>query len=153
MYNLNGILYRLFATGFFVLSMGIIVLIISKFWDKEKVNTACMWGSIFVIVVGLLGSSYYIYKYINPTIDFHEGYYVEEYRDSSVAPPFPFTYRYVFTDGDNPKPSYCMDAFSRKDIYPDDFLNQMRYRIYYEKSTKIIVRIELIESPDTLTLP
>lgn len=148
MYNLNGILYRLFATCFVLFILGAIVLIISKFWDKEKADIACMRGAILSIVIILVGSSFYIYKYVNPTIEIHEGYFVEEYRDSSVAPPFPFSYCYVFTDGDNLKPSYYMDVFSRKDIYPDDFSTECRYRIYYEESTGIIVRVEQIDNPD-----
>lgn len=165
MYNLEGILYRALSPGLFILILGVLVLITSKIRDsktrnkklviknKEKADVESKWVAIAAIVFALLYMLFYVYKYNNPTIVIHEGYYVEEYRNTGAGLKFQLWYDYVFTDGDNPKPSYHMDASSRKEIYPDEFSSEVKYRIYYERDTKIIVRVEPIEESVAETAP
>ena len=69
---------------------------------------------------------------VNPKVESYTGYFVEEYRDSRVSPPLPYTFAYVFCDGSsNPKPIYHMDVFSKREIYPEDFIEGQWYTIYY----------------------
>lgn len=144
MYNLNGILYRIVCVGGVILLIGVLLLVISRFWIPQKVNIAVRNTSVIIIIISALYIFFHVYKFNNPQILCHEGFLSREYRDSTVAPPLPLTYAYVFTNSDGLKPTFYLDTFTAKDVFNYDMEVQTKYRIYYEKDLKIIVRVEEI---------
>ncbi len=87
--------------------------------------------------------SYFSYKTVMPDIVSCEGAFVYEYRDSRVAPPLPLTAGYVFDVVDEEDNLvFYLDVYSKKKIYPYEFIENKTYKVYYEKDTKIIVGIE-----------
>ena len=141
MYNTYGLLYRVFIPGiplilFFVLSL----LIILKGKKKKKKKTEVVFF-LFEIVFTIGYTCFFAYNAYKPNIDFVEGYYLR-FRQTSVVP---FSHDFVFDiDNEELHPSFHMDNFSRKKIYPNEFSKKIKYRVYYEKNTKIIVKIEEI---------
>lgn len=84
---------------------------------------------------------YYAYVLKNPTILIHEGYFSREYR----AHKYSLEMRYHFTNEDGLKPGFNLDSWPKEDIYPEEFQKQIKYRIFYEQKTHIIVKVEVIE--------
>ena len=145
MYRLDGLLYRVFCVGGIILIVSVILLLLSKFWDKRRLNRSDLRIAIFGIVLSLIYCGAYVYKIINPDILAYQGYFEEAYRDSRVAPPIPATYAYVFSNNE-PKKAFYLDSFSKKNIIKQDFKKGDIYCVYYEKGSRIIVGIEYIDS-------
>ena len=145
-YNLHGIIYRIFAVGGAFLLGGILLLLSSRFGNTRKKKTKSSVFSIFIIILALIYILFYTYVYIKPNIMYHDGYFVSMHRTSRVAPPLPFTSKLIFTDGEDPKHSYYIDSFSKKEIIPSDISTEKQYRVYYESITKIIVAIQEINT-------
>ena len=40
---------------------------------------------------------------------------------------------------------FYLDVLTRKEIYPDDFSTEQKYRIFYEEESDIIVKVEEIQ--------
>lgn len=145
MYRLDGLLYRVFCVGGIILIVSVILSLLSKFWDKRRLNRSDLRIAIFGIVLSLIYCGAYVYKIINPDILAYQGYFEEAYRDSRVAPPIPATYAYVFSNNESKKAFY-LDSFSKKNIIKQDFKKGDIYCVYYEKGSRIIVGIEYIDS-------
>lgn len=143
-YNIDGILYRVYATGGICLILGIVCLILSKNRKQSKRIKVDFIIAVMMIIFAFAYIGSHIYMSINPSILMNEGYFVEVYRDSTAAPPLPFTYKYRFTSSSNKNRVFYLDSFSKKDIYPEDFLEGEKYRIFYEKNTNIILKVEEI---------
>ena len=71
-------------------------------------------------------------------VSVHEGEFVEEHREN----PYLFRTEYSFSNEGGVKPLFHLDIFSKKKIYSNDFEEDMRYRIYYEEKTDVIVKVE-----------
>ncbi|MBE6882049.1 MAG: hypothetical protein E7489_03500 [Ruminococcaceae bacterium] len=133
-YNYSGILYKLIAPCGIFFWGGIVILLLNKFWEKKhddsekkSIRNACI-----ILGVGVIASLLFLVDIVNPKVESYTGYFVEEYRDSQVSPPLPYTFAYVFCDGSsNPKPIFNLDIFSKKEIYPEDFVENQWYTIYY----------------------
>lgn len=158
MYNLNGLVYTsrilfiiagIFILGtlaFFFFEKKKITLKKEKEANKRKVEKLRKKEKrIKIEVISALClplclisfAGFYAYKSHNPTIAYQDLYYL--YRSS---------YRgdidYIFTVNKNSKKlSFKMP--NKEEIYPDNFSKENSYRVYYEKSTKYIVRIEEID--------
>lgn len=150
MYNLSGILYRIWAVGGIFL-LGLIICVILDLYDAHKKSkTNCknnslkkhfiFYGVAFIYLLGYM--SFYAYKYVNPQITIYEGCFVEWRRDSKVAPPLPFTSAYIFVDENNQKSTFYIDVDTKNELYLNDFVVDRKYKIYFEDDTKIIVRVE-----------
>ena len=95
--------------------------------EKKSIRNACI-----ILGVGVIASLLFLVDIVNPKVESYTGYFVREYRDSQVSPPLPYTFAYVFCDGSsNPKPIFNLDIFSKKEIYPEDFVENQWYTIYY----------------------
>ena len=140
-YNVDGLLYRAFGVGLIVLLMGIILLICSKFWNRKLSKKKEVATAIIVIVFSAFYMVFFLYKAFCPQIVSHEGYLSREYRH------FGMTYAYVFTNGNEKKLTFYMDSSTKKKIYNNDFSSEIKYKIYYEEDTKIILKIEEIDYP------
>ena len=143
MYNLNGIAYRILISDGSIFVLALIVLILSRFWnvkkrDKKGIRIAV---ATFVLSLGLM--AFHGYKLFCPQIAVHEGFFDKQQRESHIS--FTTT-SYTFTNNGNPKPKFYMDTFSKREIFNEDFQKGSRYRIYYEESMDIIVKVEKLDN-------
>ena len=141
MYNFRGIYYQMMTRIVVYAMVGILFILLSKCWIPQKRNLKKMLGGIIGIVLCLASIVYYSDIVKNSMILIHEGYFSREYRGNTGL----FGMSYSFTNGDGVKPVFFLDVFSKKEIYPEDFNSQQKYRIYYENETNIIVCVEKIE--------
>ena len=135
--NYNGIIYRIGAVAGPILILGILLIVIAfrKPMPQKK------WEILFavgVISVSLIFGGWYLYKSLNPVILCQSGYISEIRRYNKV----PFTNAYIFLDDKNEKKTFYLDSFSKKKIMTKNFEENHEYQIFYEKDTKIIVRVE-----------
>lgn len=84
-------------------------------------------------------------KIVFPNVASYTGAFESSYRDSSVAPPLPVTYGYCFWNGEGKKPIFYLDIYSKRKIFPEEFKEAQEYTIYYDKLTKIIVKVDMVE--------
>ena len=141
MYNYSGILYRIYAVAVPTFLLGLLLVIIALKMPLIKRKSELIFAGIVILISILLGC-FYLYKSINPTISYCEGYIVEERGYNKV----PVTTAYVFaTDENDEKKIIYLDAFSRKSIIENKLFNDVKYRIFYEKDTRIIVLVEICE--------
>ena len=96
---------------------------------------------IIVVLCFICFTGFYAYAIADLKISMHEGVFIEERREN----PFLFRKEYCFSNEDGLKPVFCLDYFSKKEVYPEEFEKGIRYRIYYEKRTNIIVRVDKVE--------
>lgn len=142
MYNFSGIAYRIWGMCgiIFLLSLAAIVLF-GKPWrndfkiSKYKVE---LFAMAFAVCLGCT----YLFRIIFPDVSSYTGEFVESYRTSRVAPPLPFTSKYVFWNGEGKKKVVYLDTFSKKQIVPDGFKPGEEYTVYFDEFTKVIVRVE-----------
>lgn len=139
MYNVGGLLYRALVIGLIILLSGILILLCSKFWNHNLIKKKEFVIAIIIIIFAILYMMFYFYKAYSPIIAYHEGYLSREYRD------FGMTYAYCFSNGDEKKLTFYLDIFSKKKIYISDFSQEIKYKIYYERDTYIILGVEEIE--------
>ena len=143
-YNTSGIVYRIFAVYGIIFILGIVCLLLSKFSKNTPKKTEFIIA-VIMILFSLVNIGTHIYRAVHPSVLINEGCFIEEYRDSREAPPLPFTYKYVFTSStSDKKQAFYLDTFSKKNICPDGFLTEEGYRIFYEKNTNIILKVEKI---------
>ena len=145
-YDLSGIVYRLWAVAGVLFFFGLLFLTISRFWNRAKIDgNRIVVGLCFIVIALAVGGKYMIAA-AEPKIETYEGYFCESYRDSRVAPPLPFTNCYVFTNKTKPNPGFYLDTFSKRKIWPQGFRDNVLYRIHYESTSKIIVKVEIIRT-------
>ena len=128
----NGVIFGL---------VGIVFFICSHFWNSQKKNMKDLKIGIIVVFCFLCFTGYYAYAIADLKISMHEGVFIEERREN----PFLFRKEYCFSNEDGLKPVFCLDYFSKKEVYPEEFEKGIRYRIYYEKRTNIIVQVDKVE--------
>ena len=148
--DLTGIKYRIFSLGVSFLCMAILVLIFSKFWNSKKRDKRGIFIGLIVLVFSIANICYYGNILYNPTISYHDGYFVEERRNAAITP---YTHEYIFTNENDTKPIFYLDNFSKKRIYNKPLVENHKYRIYYEERQKIIVGITLIDEQPIITIP
>ena len=76
----------------------------------------------------------------NPDIVTHEGKLIQVRRGGVVL----FGKEYVVENGNDKNEVFYLDTFSKKKIYADEFEVGEIYRIQYEKTTKIIVKVDRV---------
>lgn len=143
MYDLSGLKYRIIAVGGIIAALGILCLIFSAFWNPQKRDIKGVLISIVLLLTSVVYSSIYLYRISNPIVLSYSGYFCDERRDSRVAPPLPFTMAYTFSTTGKLDRTFYLDIFSKNTIFPREFDEEILYYIYYEKSTHIILKIEV----------
>ena len=69
--------------------------------------------------------------------------FVEEYRDSSVAPPLPYTNGYVFEEAGKANSIIVyLDVFSAKKIILEALVPGEMYTVWYSSEDNIIVQLK-----------
>ena len=137
MYNYSGIIYRIYAvpTPFLILGLFMLFIVFSKSSKKRRGNLILC---AVLLATSILTASFYLYKSANPIIESCTGYFVEQRSDPNVA----FSDVFSFDTRDDLKKLFDLDIFSKKDIFPNDFIEGEKYIIFYERDTKIIVAVE-----------
>ncbi len=148
MYNFSGMYYRIWAVAGILLLIGITCVLIQKPWAKKFIITDYKFEIVAITIAVFLGI-FYISRILVPDISLYTGEFVETHRNSRVAPPLPFTSEYVFWDGDGKRKVLYLDTFSKKDIFPHELESGQVYKVYYDKLTKVITRIDIIECENT----
>ena len=139
--NYSGIIYRIWAVGGTMVLLGIACLLVSGI-RSESFSKQCFLAGVLCVVYGLGTAVYYIAQLVSPDMSSLHGIFYEEYRNSRVAPPLPFTMEYSFYDENNDSRVFYLDVLSKKEIIPERFLEDKEYIIYYEASTNIIIGVE-----------
>ncbi len=145
MLNYSGIVYRIWGKAGMMILLGIACLIFSGIRTKSF-SKQCFLAGILCVLYGCSMAIYYSTRLFSPEVDSYKGVYYEEYRNSRVAPPLPFTMEYSFYDETNESKVFYLDILSKKEIIPEGFLKDEEYLIFYEKHTNIIVCVEKITS-------
>lgn len=142
MYDFQGIWYRIIACGCVFLILGIWILLGSHFGDSQRIEkkefgTGCL--SLGFSIIYIIG---HLIILSHPEVLICTGIFIEEHRAPRTAPPLPLTWEYTFDTGEK-KRYFDLDTISKKQIFPEEGLELgEKYQIYYEKYTKIIVRID-----------
>lgn len=100
---------------------------------------------IFTLIALFLLGGYYFSRIVLADVSSYDGRFVEYYRTSVVAPPLPFTSKYVFLNDKGEKQICYLDSFSKKKIIPFQLEEGKKYTIFYETGTNIIVQVIPLE--------
>ena len=141
MYCYNGIFYRIWSVCGVIFLLGALCILIEKPWKDTFRIQKCAIG-IILLVFTLAFGLFYASRIIFPNILCYEGEYIEENRNSRVAPPLPLTYEYIFSKEGEKNQVFYLDVISKKEIIPYGFSPEKEYRIYYDAFTQIIVKVE-----------
>ena len=141
-YNLSGLYYRFVSLGVLMFVTSMILLILwFLFWKKE--GKRILYVAIAGILASLIFSFYALDDINNLKVEVYEGVFEKESRETHGTGFLPFNGKFTFSSEDSRK-SFELDVYSKKKIFPEDFVEGKQYRIFYEKDSKIIVGVEEI---------
>ena len=143
MYNYSGIWFRIWGVCGIILLLPIVSWLFHCPW-KKKVRIQGMKTEIIAVIGVIVLTLYYLSRIVFPNVASYTGAFESSYRDSSVAPPLPVTYGYCFWNGEGKKPIFYLDIYSKRKIFPEEFKEAQEYTIYYDKLTKIIVKVDMV---------
>lgn len=141
MYDLSGLYYQMKSDALCFGLVGILFLICSRFWMDKKRNKKDLVVGLISILLCVCSIGYHCYVIDNLEVGIHEGMLIREGRDN----PYLFRTEYCFSNSNGHKPIYYLDVFSKKVIYPEDLKKDITYRVYFEKKTEVILKIEKLE--------
>ena len=141
MYDISGLYYQMKVDSIVFVIVGILFLVDSHFWTLNKIKKKDLCVSLICCVISIYFLIYYHNVISDLKVSVHEGEFVEEHRES----PYLFRMEYCFTTKNGLKPLFYLDVFSKKKIYPNDFEEGTRYRVYYEQKTNVIIKVEKLE--------
>ena len=149
MYNLNGLVYRMWNPSLYFLIGGIVLLVFYLTDPRQKRKRKTLIISIGAMILSVLSCGYYWLKVQNPQISSFDGtfcYYHSESRPRALNQSF--TFLPFPSHPDDLKKDFYLDIPTRKEILPDGFKEGQLYRIYYEETCNVIVRIDVLASPE-----
>lgn len=144
MYNFSGVLYRIWGVCGIILILGVVGILFEKPWAKKVKIQDCKLELIviaFAICLGLIYAS----RIVFPDVSSYTGEFIESHRNSRVAPPLPVTNEYVFWNGEGKRQVFYLDIFSKKEIFPYEFVGGQKYTICFDEFTNVITMIEAVE--------
>lgn len=144
MYNFSGVLFRIWGVCGVILILGVAGILFQKPWANTFDIKNCKSG-LFMIGLAICLSIIYASRIVFPNVSSYTGEFVETHRNSRVAPPLPVTHEYVFWNGEGKKQVFYLDSFSKKEIFPYEFVNDQNYTIYFDEFTNVIIRVETTE--------
>lgn len=149
MYNFSGVFYRIWGVCGIMFALGIVCIVLEKLHkeklEKEEFKIKNCKAGLCLIAVAVCFSLVYGSRILFPDVSSYTGEFIYSQRDSSVAPPLPLTDEYVFWNGEGYKFGFYLDVLSKKEIFPYEFEKSQQYTIYYDKLTKVIVYVEVVE--------
>lgn len=138
MYNFDGIYFVMKSRCTIFAIIGVVSLVGSLFWNPSKRDKKILITGIACCFIAISFWGYYKQILRQPQILFHEGYILSENRAwRSILGE-----KYTFTNINGSKPIFYLDFSSKKEICPGGFIENQMYRIYYEKESKIIVKVD-----------
>lgn len=153
MIDLSGIWYRVYAEVPLIFLTGVIIFAFDIAAIRKKHKKGIKAGientlSCLIGLAAICGSvilcAHYVQIATTPDVSSMDCIFLEQYRDSMVAPPLPFTDGYVFREMDEADSTIVyLDCFSAKKIVPQELLKREKYTVWYTSSENIIVRLEL----------
>ena len=150
MYNFSGIIHNIIFVGGGLFVIGGTLLAFSKFWNKRKLKRKLLISAFGILIASIIYIGYYGYICYNPNIVAVNCTFISENRQSRGGSIFTHAYVFLCSDGNTQK--LYLDSLSKDKIYADNLNYEDAYVVYYEKSTKIIVRIKT-EKPDDFLEP
>ncbi len=149
-YNISGLIWPAITRGGLWLIGTLIFLIESRFWNAEKRKIKSLVVACIFLVATIAYTSHFINQATNLKVEMCEGVFVKEQSRSRIAL---FTREYEFRDSYG-KDTWChIDSISRRfgvwpekdGVWPEGFEEGVRYRVYYDANTDIIVKVEKLE--------
>lgn len=144
MYNFSGVLYRIWGVCGVILILGVVGILFEKPWAKKVKIQNCKVELIaiaFAICLGLIYAS----RIVFPDVSSYTGEFIESHRNSRAAPPLPVTNQYVFWNGEGKRKVFYLDIFSKREIFPYEFVGGQKYTIYFDEFTNVITKVEAVE--------
>ena len=149
MYNLNGLVYRMWNPSLYFLIGGIVLLVFYLTDPRQKRKRKTLIISIGAMILSVLSCGYYWLKVQNPKISSFDGtfcYYHSESRPRALNQSF--TFLPFPSHPDDREKYFYLDVRSKREIFPDELVEGGLYRIYYEETCNVIVRIDVLASPE-----
>lgn len=137
----DGIIYRIWGVCGCIFLIGVLCILIEKPW-KNQFTLERFGLGIFIIGIAFSLGIFYLSRIISPSINYFDGMFVSENRNSTIAPPLPLTYEYIFSTQEEKDPVVYIDVISKKNVFPEKFVEGNHYRIYFDELTRIIVHVE-----------
>lgn len=141
--NYSGIVYRIWAVAGVIVLLGVADLLVCGIRTKSF-SKSCFYAGVLAVLFGLGTAAYYANCRLNPKVESVQGVFYEEYRNSRVAPPLPFTMEYTFSNADGVLETFYLDVLSKKEIIPEGFQKGEEYLVSYEARSNIILGVEPI---------
>ena len=148
MYDLSGLAYRMWSS-LSLFAAGVVLLLLCWRDPRKKHQRGTLILGIGAMILSVLSCGYYWLKVQNPQISSFDGtfcYYHSESRPRALNQSFTFL-PFPSHPGDL-KQSFYLDIRSKKEIFPDELVEGELYRIYYEETCNVIVRIDVLASPE-----
>ncbi len=151
-FDLSGIWYRIYTEVPFFLLAGTLIFLAGFISIRKKqknghkigaeIGICCLIGAAAIIGSVVL-LSHYIKSISALEVKSADCVFVEEYRDSSVAPPLPYTNGYVFKEvGKANSIIVYLDVFSAKKIILEALVPGEMYTVWYSSEDNIIVQLK-----------
>ena len=147
MYNLSGLVYRMWNPSLYFFVGGIVILVFHFIKPPQKRERKTLLIGIGAIILSVLSCGYYWLKVQNPQISSFDGtfcYYHSESHPRALNQSF--TFLPFPSHPDDLKKDFYLDIRSKKEIFPDELVEGELYRIYYEETCNVIVRIDVLAS-------
>ena len=138
MNDYSGIIHRIYEEIIPIFVIGLVMFWIA-FHDSPAKKKRYLCIAWIAMVLSVLEGGFYIYKSKYPIVLCHRGYFDRQYS----APRSLSTDAYVFSNEHGRKPIFYLDDASKKKIFEEDLIEGVEYLVFYEKDTKIIVRLEV----------
>lgn len=119
-----------------LLLIGGICILLKKPWEK-KFRMRDHKTAVIIILTAILLGLFYASRIIFPDIGVYTGEFIDVHRKGSGLQ----INEYRFWNGEGTKQVFSMDAFSKKEIYLPEFVEEKTYTIYFDSLTRIIVGI------------
>ena len=101
------------------------------------------------MILSVLFCGFYWFKVQNPQISSFDGTFCDSH---SVSHSQSLNHRFTFlpfpSHPDDREKDFYLDVRSKKEIFPDELVEGELYRIYYEETCSVIVRIDVLASPE-----
>ncbi|MBQ3068368.1 MAG: hypothetical protein IJD01_00275 [Clostridia bacterium] len=136
--SVEGLLERLWDRGVLFLLIGVVLLLVSRFWNTEKRSWKLLLAAGALIVYSLANIVFYAYKASNPTIESCVAPYSRQYSPKGAT-----DIEFVFGNK-----SYYLDSTLTKEVFPEELIVGKNYRIYYDKETKVILAVEIPQADE-----
>ena len=148
MYDLSGLAYRMWSS-LSLFAAGVVLLLLCLRNPRKKHQRGTPILSIGAMILSVLFCGFYWLKVQNPQISSFDGTFCDSH---SVSHSHSLNHRFTFlpfpSHPDDLKKDFYLDIPTRKEILPDGFKEGQLYRIYYEETCKVIVRIDVLASPE-----